>query len=851
MFNKVVQSLTLLSSSKAIMTNSNRRRRARQIKTSGSFGYPLPLLKSAPELGKRKRAKLNDSMDQDEAEINLHQAFANRLTSIVRTEFECMLREEVDIQSEAATKRLDKLMAKLLASNRAVRGIFEQADEIGGADPGETSRKMRISNSQHIDWWKEFVHSEFSVVVDEVRSNVKVEEKETGKSENLLRTCTVPLSTLIRPDLPEQHREKFETTLTNTMVSLTDHIADLSVIIRSTMINLARRGISIEQTTKTVSLQDNGSGWLHIDDLLPRQAQRHKEAVEVNGKIPVSPIPPIDDINDLSDLRDSFKSRHVSHIFSKYMLPAKDRSTDRDHIFWDQLHLEQFNDVQKVKSGMNHVVRLAVKQSQTNLENMYQGSIFNASLTRLLIVHFRTVLAPRRESSYMEKRNKAAELKKEKKFQQQEASAADRRRKLKRETKYEKQCRYKAEMADSVEQKTRWLKRADMSKIRRDRMYREHQQKSATSGTKKASEELVKRDDAQKILEPSMSDDDSESQEEDESSDQDQKNLVQHGKPAQLKEKETSRKRINVLKAITRDLLAQEDRPSTLEEHHITSAAGRNNDLSSKEVAALQSIYNRLRPFVPTSKYATYPALMLPIIMIANIVQRAAGYATFARDFCPDVRPSHLHSLTVDASSLYELFGSAAGEFDILSENKSVITSELSARHSKSTVFGSFLDLNKVNSVCAEYGLQFQDRMTITPSGLTRLLGEVQPSQNTPISMYDTRRKKGHLRNDSNTMTTTQQSDVEDQVSNLNADIKAAEAELRRKRQSLKLASQKVKSFKIQKKALEKAERPTVTGVLKAAKMERNQHQSAILEQQNDLRHFRKQRHILLKVSSV
>ncbi|GAB5590614.1 hypothetical protein Unana1_05514 [Umbelopsis nana] len=221
--------------------------------------------------------------------------------------------------------------------------------------------------------------------------------------------------------------------------------------------------------------------------------------------------------------------------------------------------------------------------------------------------------------------------------------------------------------------------------------------------------------------------------------------------------------------------------------------------------------------------------------MIANIVQRAAGYATFARDFCPDVRPSHLHSLTVDASSLYELFGSAAGEFDILSENKSVITSELSARHSKSTVFGSFWISTKSTV------------MTITPSGLTRLLGEVQPSQNTPISMYDTRRKKGHLRNDSNTMTTTQQSDAEDQVSNLNADIKAAEAELRRKRQSLKLASQKVKSFKIQKKVLETAEHPTVTGVLKAAKMERNQHQSAILEQQNDLRHFRKQRHILLK----
>jgi len=44
-------------------------------------------------------------MDQDETEINLHQTLANRLTSIVRTEFESILRDEVDIHSEGAMKR--------------------------------------------------------------------------------------------------------------------------------------------------------------------------------------------------------------------------------------------------------------------------------------------------------------------------------------------------------------------------------------------------------------------------------------------------------------------------------------------------------------------------------------------------------------------------------------------------------------------------------------------------------------------------------------------------------------------------------------------------------------------------
>lgn len=52
------------------------------------------MLKSASELGKRKRTKAKDFMDPDEAEINLHQAFGNRLTSIVRIEFESMLRDD-------------------------------------------------------------------------------------------------------------------------------------------------------------------------------------------------------------------------------------------------------------------------------------------------------------------------------------------------------------------------------------------------------------------------------------------------------------------------------------------------------------------------------------------------------------------------------------------------------------------------------------------------------------------------------------------------------------------------------------------------------------------------------------
>jgi hypothetical protein len=115
--------------------------------------------------------------------------------------------------------------------------------------------------------------------------------------------------------------------------------------------------------------------------------------------------------------------------------------------------------------------------------------------------------------------------------------------------------------------------------------------------------------------------------------------------PKDVKAKEPPRKRIKMLRAVPKGLLQQEDLPSEIDEKAIGRVCQKREDLSEFEKKALVRLYNTLRPFVPPSTAPRWPVLLLPIVIISDIVQGVADYGQFARDFSPDVRPSHLHSM--------------------------------------------------------------------------------------------------------------------------------------------------------------------------------------------------------------
>ncbi|CAO3683467.1 unnamed protein product [Umbelopsis vinacea] len=110
------------------MTNTRRRRRARQTAISEDAVIPLPQLRSEAVLGKRNSKR--ERIDTDDAESNLRLAFAKRLNSRIEAELRSMLKVDVDIHGEIADDRLNTLRNELSNTSRAPRGISEQADII-------------------------------------------------------------------------------------------------------------------------------------------------------------------------------------------------------------------------------------------------------------------------------------------------------------------------------------------------------------------------------------------------------------------------------------------------------------------------------------------------------------------------------------------------------------------------------------------------------------------------------------------------------------------------------------------------------------------------------------------------
>jgi hypothetical protein len=354
-----------------------------------------------------------------------------------------------------------------------------------------------------------------------------------------------------------------------------------------------------------------------------------------------------------------------------------------------------------------------------------------------------------------------------------EENTSERRRQLKREAKYEKKCLIKAEHADSDNDKEKWSYRGKLSKQRRDELYQKHKQKIAD---KKSSQSLPFSENSEHHINktPLLSTswmtatvttvmkvstkrmlkrfDDSDTITKD------------------VKAKEPPRKRINMLKAVAKSLLQQEDLPSEIDEETIDTVCQKREYLCKFERKVLVRLYNTLRPFVPSSTGPKWPVLLLPIIMISNIVQRVAGDSQFARDFCSDVLSSHLHSMKLEAVAIYELFGSRQANFVLPDEQNQIISSGAKAIRKKSTVFQTFFNLQAVKSVSVDHGIEFQDILTVTLNSLTRLFGQLQEKIRPSTSRYNAARKDS-FRSPGSTkpLSTRKPKSIECEIPNINA----------------------------------------------------------------------------------
>lgn len=202
--------------------------------------------------------------------------------------------------------------------------------------------------------------------------------------------------------------------------------------------------------------------------------------------------------------------------------------------------------------------------------------------------------------------------------------------------------------------------------------------------------------------------------------------------------------------------------------------------MSRKELRVLTKLCTALDPFIPAKDLRSHIAFQLPLVLIANSVQRVVGLGEHARRICPHVSPAKIHSFHLDATAIYEIMASSASKdnFVILNNMSFPITSVHWAVDDKATTFAAFLDLGRIFKICEERKMEFKYHVTVNADDTVDLLGELLPSQE-PKSSFLTKRRK--FRRQVQPATKKKPTAAEQQtVVSLDVDIKRLNQQLRK-----------------------------------------------------------------------
>jgi hypothetical protein len=156
----------------------------------------------------------------------------------------------------------------------------------------------------------------------------------------------------------------------------------------------------------------------------------------------------------------------------------------------------------------------------------------------------------------------------------------------------------------------------------------------------------------------------------------------------------------------------------------VRKSAFSGNDFTEQECRVVADLANLLRPFIPKRRPRAdgkgyqdplaHVALRIPIVLIANSVLRAAGYPAFTRQICPQKSSGSLDGLHLGAVGLFETFCSKKeGQFDVQDADGKPLTNYMNLQSSprnKRTIFESFFNMSKVESICGNHGLLFRER---------------------------------------------------------------------------------------------------------------------------------------------
>lgn len=203
---------------------------------------------------------------------------------------------------------------------------------------------------------------------------------------------------------------------------------------------------------------------------------------------------------------------------------------------------------------------------------------------------------------------------------------------------------------------------------------------------------------------------------------------------------DTPLRRIGELVKVSMSLLFT-DQPITR-----TNISKKIKSCTLREVETVYSILTFTKAYIPSKEKYHLFQYQLPFILMANKLLVEIGYGSQTVQFIPIIKPTSLHALLLDTTTLYQVFcSSKASPRMFLRDFQGNLIQEGTVLANKDAVFSSFFRIDTLKKTTASYSLQFMNRIHILPGLKTvRLYGNFQTvslrKKNTPSTRKQTDR---------------------------------------------------------------------------------------------------------------
>jgi hypothetical protein len=140
-----------------------------------------------------------------------------------------------------------------------------------------------------------------------------------------------------------------------------------------------------------------------------------------------------------ADFYKLFTFEHVQRVFTRNISATQELSVSSAlHPLWEELRINIPFAVTKLP-GMFITSNNAASQMATNISNIWQGSLLHYSLKRILLIYYRSALAPKRVQRRMDMTiKKATQASNVKNARQSSSSHSSNRQKARKEKKLQK-----------------------------------------------------------------------------------------------------------------------------------------------------------------------------------------------------------------------------------------------------------------------------------------------------------------------------------------------------------------------------------------------------------------------------